>query len=164
MNRKSTSGTIARSEDAIAFAREQRRMSNEFARTLWQWLHTRRCRGQKFRREYPIPPYTADFCCVEMKLIIEVDGEHHFGERGREHDKERDEFLQRLGYQTLRIPGYDILNEPAKVVVKIEALVDKLLSTQREPSPPHPQPLSPKKGGEGSHKYCCAPISPIGRR
>ena len=152
MNRKSTSGRIARSEDAIAFAREQRRMSNEFARTLWQWLRARRCRGQKFRREYPLPPYTADFCCVDMNLIIEVDGEHHLGERGREHDKERDEFLQRLGYQTLRIPGYDILNQPDKVVETIEALVDKLLSRPSGSLVPLTPSPSPPVGGEGSHK------------
>ena len=30
--------------------------------------------------EYPIPPYTADFCCVALKLIVEVDGEHHLRE------------------------------------------------------------------------------------
>ena len=41
------------------------------------------CR-QKFRREYPLPPYTADFCCVELKLILEVDGADHFTEAGME--------------------------------------------------------------------------------
>ena len=87
-----------------------------------------------------------------MKLIIEVDGEHHFGERGREHDKERDEFLQRLGYQTLRIPGYDILNQPDKVVETIEALVDKLLSRPSGSLVPLTPSPSPPVGGEGSHK------------
>ena len=37
-------------------------------------------RWEKFRREYPIPPYTADFCCVALKLIVELDGEHHQAE------------------------------------------------------------------------------------
>ena len=66
----------ARSPDAIEFARSQRRNQNDFAAAVWQMLKNRRCRGRKFRREYPIPPYTADFCCVKLKLIIEVDGCH----------------------------------------------------------------------------------------
>ena len=124
MKRKATSRRSARSEDAISFAREQRRMSNEFARTLWEWLRSRRCSGQKFRREYPIPPYTADFCCVGLKLIIEVDGQHHMDDSGR--DEQRDQFLRNQGYQILRIPGYDILNAPGKVIEKIEAMIDEL--------------------------------------
>ncbi len=69
--------TSKRASDAIAFARDQRVRANEFARDVWQIVRNRGCRNQKFRREYPIPPYTADFCCVALKLIIEVDGEHH---------------------------------------------------------------------------------------
>jgi very-short-patch-repair endonuclease len=126
MHRKSISRGGARSEDAIVFAREQRRMSNEFARTVWEWLRSNRCRGQKFRREYPIPPYTADFCCVGLNLIIEVDGQHHMDKSGRHRDEQRDQSLRNLGYQTLRIPGYDILNEPDKVIERIETLVDEL--------------------------------------
>ncbi len=37
---------------------------------------------QKFRREVPIGPYTADFCCLELKLVIEIDGAPHLTERG----------------------------------------------------------------------------------
>jgi very-short-patch-repair endonuclease len=129
MSRRETPRRAGRSEDSIAFARAQRRTSNEFARTLWQWLRARRCRGQNFRREYPIPPYTADFCCVDLKLIIEVDGKHHMGERGRDRDQRRDYFLRNMGYRTLRIPGYDVLNQPREVLGKIEAIVNELLAT-----------------------------------
>ena len=63
-----------RHRDAISFARDQRARANEFAQAVWQIVRNRSCRNQKFRREYPIPPYTADFCCVALKLIVEVDG------------------------------------------------------------------------------------------
>ena len=46
--------------------------ANEFAQDVWQMVRNRRCRGQKFRREYPIPPYTVDFCCVALKLIVQA--------------------------------------------------------------------------------------------
>ena len=97
------------------FARNQRVSANEFARAVWQMVRNRRCRNQKFRREYPIPPYTADFCCVAWKLILEVDGEHLQTDEGREHDKRRDRYLAEQGYTLLRIPGYQVTQDPASV-------------------------------------------------
>jgi very-short-patch-repair endonuclease len=64
----------ARSPEAIGFAHTERATANQFAGTVWQWVRNRQIAGQKFRREYPTPPYTADFCCVELKLILEIDG------------------------------------------------------------------------------------------
>ena len=79
----------ARDPEAIEFARDQRAAANEFARTVWQWVRNRQVCRQKLRREYPIPPYTADFCCVELKLILEIDGAEHLTEEGRERDRIR---------------------------------------------------------------------------
>jgi very-short-patch-repair endonuclease len=73
----------ARSPEAIEFARAERATTNEFASTVWQWVRNRRIANQKFRREYPIPPYMADFSCVELKLILEIDGVEHFTEDGQ---------------------------------------------------------------------------------
>ena len=79
----------ARSPDAIEFARGQRAAANEFARTVWQWVRNRQICDQKFRREYAIPPYTADFCCVELRLILEVNGANHLTEDGQQRDRLR---------------------------------------------------------------------------
>jgi very-short-patch-repair endonuclease len=51
-----------KSPKAIEFARTERATKNEFANTVWQWVRHRRIANQKFRREYPILPFTADFC------------------------------------------------------------------------------------------------------
>lgn len=83
----------ARSPEAIEFARSQRRTANEFASTVWQWIRNRQIDGAKFRREFPIAPYTVDFCCVDCMLIIEVDGDSHLTEEGKLHDQMRDRFL-----------------------------------------------------------------------
>jgi very-short-patch-repair endonuclease len=72
-----------RSPEAIEFGRAERAAANEFASTVWQWVRNRRIANQEFRREYPIPPYTADFSCVELKLILEIDGAEHFTEDGQ---------------------------------------------------------------------------------
>jgi very-short-patch-repair endonuclease len=113
----------ARSEEAIEFARNQRRNSNEFATTVWQWIRNREIHGVKFRREHPILPYTADFCCTERNLIIEVDGEGHFTEEGIELDRVRDRFLKNLGYRILRIPGYAVIREGDAVITSIRDFV-----------------------------------------
>ncbi|MBI2480575.1 MAG: DUF559 domain-containing protein [Planctomycetia bacterium] len=137
-----------RSPEAIEFARLQRATANEFARAVWQMVRARGCRGQKFRREYPIPPYTVDFCCLELKLIIEVDGEQHFTDEGRRHDASRDKLLAELGYRVLRIPGYDVIRDAGAVVRLIEEAIDQRVAELRNEAPSPPAPLP--QGGEGS--------------
>jgi very-short-patch-repair endonuclease len=131
----------ARSTESIQFARNQRRSSNEFAFTVWQWIRNRQISDQKFRREHSIPPYTVDFCCVELKLIIEIDGDGHFTEEGRERDRVRDEYLASLGYKILRIPGYAVVRENGNAVQTIREFVQSEIATQ-SPSPPAPLPES----------------------
>ncbi len=115
------------------------RSGNEFAQAVWQIVRNRRCRDQKFRREYPIPPYTADFCCVALKLIVEVDGEHHQTEEGRERDERRDRYLAERGYTLLRIPGYQVLRDPAGVRCLIETAIDERIE-HLGPLTPGPSP------------------------
>ena len=114
-----------RSTDAIKFAREQRKGANEFAQRMWQIVRDRRCRGLKIRREHPIPPYAVDFCCVSLKLVIEVDGEPHLTEEGRRHDEQRDRFLAEQGFQVIRFPGYEVVRDPVGVRGKIEEAIDE---------------------------------------
>ena len=130
MNRR-----LRRDRDAIQFARHQRATANEFAQAVWQMLRDRRCRKQKCRREYPIPPYTVDFCCVALKLIIEVDGEHHQTDEGRQHDQRRDQHLAEQGYQVVRIPGYAVLRNAGSVQRQIEHAIDRRIK-ERTPSSP----------------------------
>jgi very-short-patch-repair endonuclease len=106
-------------------------MANEFARTVWQWVRNRQICGQKFRREYPIPPYTADFCCVELKLILEIDGRDHFTEARQERDSERDEFLNREGYRVVRIAGFDVLRDGKEVLEMIREEVRKRMGEMK---------------------------------
>ena len=120
MNRR-----LQREHDAIQFARHQRATANEFAQAVWQMLRNRYCRDQKFRREYPVPSYTVDFCCIALKLIIEVDGEHHQTDEGRRHDQRRDRYLAEQGYQVVRIPGYEDLQNAAAVRRRIEQAIDE---------------------------------------
>lgn len=132
----------ARSPEAIKFARFERATANEFSRTIWQWIRNRQIYNQKFRREYPIPPYTADFCCVELKLILEVDGAGHFTQAGKKRDRERDAFLDRNGYRVVHIAGYEVLREGELVLERIVREVKERMRELESPSPPAPLPAA----------------------
>ena len=132
-----STGRSQRDCDDIAFARDQRRRSHEFALGAGQIVRNRPCLKQRFRREYPIPPNTADFCCVVLKLIVEIDGEHHPTEEGRERDMQRDRYLADRGYTLLRIPGYQVLRDPASVRCLIENAIDQRVA-QLHPLAPSP--------------------------
>ncbi len=118
-------------QDAILFARNQRAWANEFARAVWRMVRNRQCRDQKFRREHAIPPYTADFCCVALQLIVEVDGEDHYTAEGRHRDQQRDRWLAKHGYVVLRIPGFQVLRDPDSVRKLIEHAIDQRLTEFR---------------------------------
>ena len=57
-------------------ARRLRRASTDAEIRLWSRLRNRQL-GVKFRRQYQIGPYFADFCCIERGLVVEADGGQH---------------------------------------------------------------------------------------
>ena len=58
-------------------ARQLRNEQTDAEAKLWARLRARQISDVKFRRQHPIGPYVADFCCVEHRLIIEIDGGQH---------------------------------------------------------------------------------------
>ena len=140
-----------RDHDRIEFAREQRKQANEFSHDVWQMLRAGRMLGEKFKREYPLDPYTLDFVCLELKLNIEVDGKDHLTEEGKKHDAQRDAFLKERGYSILRIAGFRVTQDPLGVRDEIAAMVrglrDQNTSSQLMQSP------SPRSGARGAREF-----------
>jgi very-short-patch-repair endonuclease len=64
---------------------------------LWKLLRARRLDGFKFRRQFPVSGFIADFVCVENNLIIELDGGQH-GECF-EYDSRRSAILAKSGFK-----------------------------------------------------------------
>ena len=73
-----------------------RREPTEAEKRLWSILRDRQRDGANFRRQHPIPPFVADFACVEARLIVEVDSGHH---ADKSRDADRDAYLQRHGWR-----------------------------------------------------------------
>ena len=86
-------------------------------RRLWRILRNRQLCGFKFRRQYPIPPYIADFVCVEAGLIIEIDGSQHLADQSR--DAVRVRFLESIGFRTPRYWDNDVLLRTSDVLAAI---------------------------------------------
>ena len=78
--------------------------------------------GMKFRRQFPVLKYYADFACLSARLLIEVDGiAHDMGDRP-ERDELRDAELTQAGWRVVRIPATDILKDvqaAAEAIVKL---------------------------------------------
>ena len=60
-------------------ARDLRKHLTRAEATLWQYLRASRLDGLRFRRQHPIDRYFADFACVSLKLVIELEALHSEG-------------------------------------------------------------------------------------
>lgn len=79
--------------------------------------------------QYKIGPYTVDFLIriMDKEFIIECDG-YDFHEKTKEqsqHDKSRDRYLKIHGYDVYRFTGSEIYNNPIKIMIEIDEIVDK---------------------------------------
>ena len=62
--------------------------------------------------------------------MIEVDGEPHLTEAAHRYDRDRDRFLNQLGYKVLRIPGYEIIREDGQALQKIRDFVREAIASR----------------------------------
>ena len=126
--------------DAIERARRLRHDGTKAERTAWSLLRNRQRRGYKFRRQQAVDGLIADFCCFELRLIIELEGSFHAQPSQMHRDQSRDRQLQRRGFRVLHLPNGLVLRNPEAFIKKVEAAIVAL-----HPSPPAPPP----QGGRG---------------
>ena len=89
---------------------------------IWKCLRNRKFHGLKFRRQHVIGRYVADFCCVEAKLVLEIDGKTHEEADRIVYDRIRDEELSLRGFNVLRIKYSELCESPHTVFQKVSAL------------------------------------------
>ena len=107
--------------------RRLRRETTDAERALWRFLRGSRLGGLKFRRQHPIPPYIADFCCIERKLIIELDGSQHTPGG----DSSRTRFLHSQGWRVLRFWEHAVRQAPDACARRIGVAVKLGHSAER---------------------------------
>jgi len=103
-------------------ARDLRKRLTPTERILWRLLRDRRLKGLKFRRQFPIGPFVVDFCCYELRLVIELDGEIHAEPQPAARDRERDAYIRGLGFTILRFPNQRVFGTAEAVLAEILAV------------------------------------------
>jgi very-short-patch-repair endonuclease len=115
-------------------ARLLRQNMTDAERTIWSQLRGRRLNGFKFKRQWTIRGYVVDFCCIENRLIVEIDGGQHNAVR----DAARTKALNGAGYRVIRFWNNEVQEN-------LEGVLTSLLAELEQHPHPSPLPLA----GEG---------------
>ena len=83
---------------------------------LWSRLRREQL-GFKFRRQHSIGGYIVDFYCPLKKLVIEIDGSQHFG--NKEYHEIRSKYLEGLDIKVIRFTNAEINTNMSGVIDKI---------------------------------------------
>ena len=103
------------------FALEMRNKPTEAEKVLWNVLSNKGIDNKKFRRQHIIGDYIADFICLNLNLIIEVDGSIHQLPENQISDAERTKWLLSEGYRIIRFTNDQVLFDLENVIKKINA-------------------------------------------
>ena len=126
------------STNARKFAKSLRCGMTGGERLLWSRLRGEQL-GFKFRRQHPLGTYVADFACLALRLIVEVDGSQHADQAA--YDNRRDAFFRQQGFEVMRFPA----NLP---FVDLQSVVEAIYNRVTELSALTPIPAFPQRGKE----------------
>ena len=76
---------------------------------LWEHLKDRKMDGIRFRRQHPLFKFVADFYAHQLKLVIELDGDHHAQDAQKFYDLDRTEILSEYQITVIRFSNYEVL-------------------------------------------------------
>jgi very-short-patch-repair endonuclease len=124
------------------FQRALRSHMTDAENCLWRRLRGRQIAGCKFRRQHPFMDYVLDFVCLEMRLVVEVDGGQHL-DSGDDHI--RDQRLRDAGFRVLRFWNNQVLAETDAVAGAIWSALQSQEGGDVS-SPTHPLPNPPLEG------------------
>jgi very-short-patch-repair endonuclease len=120
----------------------------EGERRLWSELRQfRRLYGIHVRRQAPVGPFIVDFVVHEHRLVVEIDGEHHFTPEGIDRDRKRDAWLASQGYRVVHLNTGELLSQFDGC---LEEILRELGLMDQAPLPP---PLTPPHKGEGDGNH-----------
>ena len=137
-----SSGMTEKMQPIWKNARALRNTATDAERKLWQHLRARQFNGVKFRWQYPIAGYIADFASPAVRLVIELDGGQHLEQQ--QYDSERARRMAANGYRVLRFWNDDVLLRTEHVLAEIWRAIHA--------TPPQPSPAVAGEGAEGGSK------------
>ena len=108
------------------YANELRKRMTKGEACMWKYvLGRRKMKGYQFKRQRPVLHYIADFMCMDLMLIIEIDGITHDDEIAYVKDQIRQKKLEEIGFTVLRFSDWEVLNRIADVAIQIGEWIEK---------------------------------------
>jgi very-short-patch-repair endonuclease len=117
--------------ESTSNARSLRADMTEAERKMWQALRGKQLHECRFRRQYVIGSYIADFVCVEKRLVIELDGGQHQDQVA--YDEKRTAFMRQQGWRVLRFWNNDVLTNLDGVLANVADALTALPPSQPSP-------------------------------
>ena len=147
-NQSNDKHSIDWGRDRTITSRQLRVNASDAERKLWQALRRKQISGSRFRRQFPLGPYFADFVCLPARLVIEVDGGQH-GEAGQiARDERRTIWLKRNGFRVLRFWADQVMTDLPSILNGIEIALCQPLPRRDGHNMSIPSP--PPAGGGGN--------------
>ena len=108
-------------------AREMRKSQTKEENLLW--YRFLRKYPHRFRRQYVIGNYIADFFCHRAKLVVELDGSQHYSSQEMDYDAKRTSYLESKGLKVLRFSNRDLLRQFDAVCAAIDQTVKEQIES-----------------------------------
>ena len=105
-----------------AYARENRQKMTLAETILWNDLRALP-KTFKFRRQHIIGDFIVDFVCLDLHLVIEVDGDYHQKLQQTHDDILRTECLNRLGFNVIRFTNEQVIENLQEVIREINNIL-----------------------------------------
>lgn len=125
---------LQRNKKLSEYAKKMRRNMTPWERKLWFMFLQKH--PLRFKRQYIIGNYIADFYCEKANLVIELDGSGHYQDEQKQHDSIRDELMKQKGLSIFRISNYEIDTNFEGVCYKIDELAGGVLNCSPHHRPP----------------------------
>jgi very-short-patch-repair endonuclease len=107
---------------------ENRNKPTDAERIMWEIVRNNKL-GIHFRRQHAIDDFIADFVCLSLSIIIEVDGSIHEKEENKIDDERRTRILNEKGFIVIRFTNEDIIYNTDAVIKKIQETIYKRINT-----------------------------------
>lgn len=101
------------------FVKKQRQTPTDAEKVLWKYLKGGQLE-QPFRRQHIIGEFIADFICLPVRLIIEVDGGYHQLPQQQVDDETRTQWLNKQSYKVIRFTNEQVLFDTDNVIQEIK--------------------------------------------
>ncbi|REL33454.1 endonuclease domain-containing protein [Rhodohalobacter sp. SW132] len=115
--RKGRIDIIPYRSDLVEKARQLRNSATPGEKRLWKYISRKQICGYDFDRQTPMDNFIVDFCCKELKLVIELDGRYH--DFKVEYDERRQKRIESYGVQVIRFEEKQVLEDIDSVLREI---------------------------------------------